>query len=762
MRSCLWPLALARSSRRAAAGPPRALLTSPRARVRVYAESRRSGSLGTLSTIISQYGGNIIGVSAHTTNDGFGLSVIAASNMPTDLRAIDAHIRSALTPQQPPYPGSGEATSSAVCRPASDDAASDDSSRGSVGNVSRTSPPPLAAGGQPQPISAAAAAVSTAIAAIATAASGHASGASLTPMPATAASSLEAHRTTSAQGSSPRSQRPGASAASSLGHPSASVAVTAAAAAAATFPTASAPHAALNLPNLPTAFPVSSTPSTAKHTLPSALATPFPASSSRGAPSLLPAAALLPGGLTSNPPGTGAGVSGVAGAAMATPIPSLGAGGTATPAWPSLPASACMMPMLNSMSASACGGLPTATASPLYRTASFGTSFRQVPGACCGPSASSHAAVAGASTNSLVVGLGSAIPVGAGAVPVGPMGSAMPMKTPVILGTNGAAAIASADPEIKAVPLQTAELILLGEVGSGSGSSVWRGRVAGLDVAVKVLKTTPGTSNKDALRGFVQEARILSQLCHPSICMLYGTCMQLSSPALVFEFMAGGSLFDLLHNSPAELFPSTLTRIALEVASGVAYLHQQEVIHRDVKSANVLLDADLHAKVSDFGISTTFGPEHTAETGTYRSMAPEVLTHHPYNEMCDVFSFGVLLWEIGHIEIPFGSDSFLQAAFAVAVERKRPPVALPPPLGALAPLIQACWQHEPSDRPPMSRVLTELQAIEAQIRQLEERHAGGGTCMRSAIRSLRAGPMPAQRLPSAEPVQAPQAPPSAQ
>ena len=87
--------------------------------------------------------------------------------------------------------------------------------------------------------------------------------------------------------------------------------------------------------------------------------------------------------------------------------------------------------------------------------------------------------------------------------------------------------------------------------------------------------------------------------------------------------MAGGSLFDLLHNSPAELFPSTLTRIALEVASGVAYLHQQEVIHRDVKSANVLLDADLHAKVSDFGISTTFGPEHTAETGTYRSMAPE-------------------------------------------------------------------------------------------------------------------------------------------
>ena len=68
-----------------------------------------------------------------------------------------------------------------------------------------------------------------------------------------------------------------------------------------------------------------------------------------------------------------------------------------------------------------------------------------------------------------------------------------------------------------------------------------------------------------------------------------------------------------------------------------------QVIHRDIKSANVLLDDRMHAKVSDFGISTTFGPEHTAETGTYRCMAPEVITHQRYDHHCDVFSYGVLL-----------------------------------------------------------------------------------------------------------------------
>jgi serine/threonine protein kinase len=102
---------------------------------------------------------------------------------------------------------------------------------------------------------------------------------------------------------------------------------------------------------------------------------------------------------------------------------------------------------------------------------------------------------------------------------------------------------------------------------------------------------------------------------------------------MVLEYMSGGSLHDLLHNPTpgrGDLPAQLLARILAEVASGVAYLHSNGVMHRDVKTANVLLDDACHAKVTDFGISTRFCrtgmAEFTAETGTYRQMAPEVMT----------------------------------------------------------------------------------------------------------------------------------------
>ena len=103
---------------------------------------------------------------------------------------------------------------------------------------------------------------------------------------------------------------------------------------------------------------------------------------------------------------------------------------------------------------------------------------------------------------------------------------------------------------------------------------------------------------------------------------------------MVLEFMPCGSLHDLLHNTTALAAPAlelaTLSRIVVEVASGVAYLHYNGVMHRDIKTANVLLDESRHAKVTDFGISTRFGRmEYTAETGTYRHMAPEVTRRPP-------------------------------------------------------------------------------------------------------------------------------------
>ena len=241
-------------------------------------------------------------------------------------------------------------------------------------------------------------------------------------------------------------------------------------------------------------------------------------------------------------------------------------------------------------------------------------------------------------------------------------------------------------------------------IDEGASSQVWEGDWAGARVVIKVLR------EQEALRSFLSEVNIWRQLRHPCVCALLGVCMFDARPSMVLEYMTGGSLHDLLHNPSegalVEIEPLLLARVVAEVSSGVAYLHANGVMHRDIKTANVLLDDARHAKVTDFGISTRFGrKDYTAETGTYRQMAPEVILHKPYNYKCDVYSYGVLLWETLHREVPFTGFAPLQAAFAVAMEHQRPPIHLRPEYKMYATLIEACWDGEPHARPDMDQVV---------------------------------------------------------
>ena len=119
--------------------------------------------------------------------------------------------------------------------------------------------------------------------------------------------------------------------------------------------------------------------------------------------------------------------------------------------------------------------------------------------------------------------------------------------------------------------------------------------------------------------------------------------------------------------------------------------------------------------MTDFGISTRFALDHTAETGTYRYMAPEVIAHQQYDYRCDVYSYGMLLWEIAHQQVPFGSQNALQAAFAVAMEQKRPPLGLSPALAGFEPVITACWHSSAEQRPDMDRVVQQLQVLDKAV-----------------------------------------------
>ncbi|KAJ6730608.1 SERINE/THREONINE-PROTEIN KINASE TNNI3K-RELATED [Salix viminalis] len=133
---------------------------------------------------------------------------------------------------------------------------------------------------------------------------------------------------------------------------------------------------------------------------------------------------------------------------------------------------------------------------------------------------------------------------------------------------------------------------------------------------------------------------------------------------LLAEFMPGGSLYDYLHKNHNILELHQVLKFVIDVCKGMEYLHQKNIIHRDLKTANLLMDTQNVVKVADFGVARfqNQGGVMTAETGTYRWMAPEVINHLPYDQKADVFSFAIVLWELVTAKVPYDSMTPLQAA----------------------------------------------------------------------------------------------------
>lgn len=147
--------------------------------------------------------------------------------------------------------------------------------------------------------------------------------------------------------------------------------------------------------------------------------------------------------------------------------------------------------------------------------------------------------------------------------------------------------------------------------------------------------------------------------------------------------------------------------IALDIANGMAYLHSRDVIHRDLKPSNILLTRDHRAKIADFGMSiANAGQELTAETGTYRYMAPEVIRHESYSSNADVYSFGVCLWQLISREVPFATMLPVQAAYSVA-EGRRPVIPDSTPR-RLREIISACWDQDAGRRPSFTYIAMAL------------------------------------------------------
>jgi serine/threonine protein kinase len=240
-------------------------------------------------------------------------------------------------------------------------------------------------------------------------------------------------------------------------------------------------------------------------------------------------------------------------------------------------------------------------------------------------------------------------------------------------------------------------------IGEGASSKVYCAcsQSNGQSVAIKIFQSHTFTHRQfEQLR---RELEVSSTIRHPCILPFVGFWL-VPNFSIVTQYMSGGSLFHRLHSRGRQLNPTQSTIIALGIAEGMEYLHSKRLIHRDLKSLNVLLDENHHPKIADFGLSRTWGDSvMTQNVGTKRWMAPEVVRGENYDEKADVYSFGIVLWELLTGYIPFDDMLDFHITMKVAMEGYRPPLpaTCPQKLGTL---IRNCWNSNPTNRPAFKMI----------------------------------------------------------
>ncbi|PSN51419.1 Mitogen-activated protein kinase kinase kinase 7 [Blattella germanica] len=246
-------------------------------------------------------------------------------------------------------------------------------------------------------------------------------------------------------------------------------------------------------------------------------------------------------------------------------------------------------------------------------------------------------------------------------------------------------------------------------VGKGSFGVVWKGKWRDTYVAVKHI------DSEAEKKAFAVEVRQLSRVSHPNIVKLYGACTH-NPVCLVMEYAEGGSLYNVLHCRPLPRYTAGhAINWALQCAQGVAYLHNMKpkaLIHRDLKPPNLLLImGGTVLKICDFGTACDKKTYMTNNKGSAAWMAPEVFEGSNYTEKCDVFSWGIILWEVLTRRKPF--DDIGGPAFRImwAVHKgDRPPLinGCPKPIEQL---MTRCWDKDPANRPSMDEVVQIMSVI---------------------------------------------------
>ncbi|KAL4573303.1 hypothetical protein LXL04_020103 [Taraxacum kok-saghyz] len=250
------------------------------------------------------------------------------------------------------------------------------------------------------------------------------------------------------------------------------------------------------------------------------------------------------------------------------------------------------------------------------------------------------------------------------------------------------------------------ELTVGTRVGIGFFGEVFRGIWNGTEVAIKVFLEQDLTAEN--MEDFCNEISILSRLRHPNVILFLGACTRPPRLSMVTEYMEMGSLYYLIHLSGQKKKLSWRRRLKMlrDICRGLMCIHRMKIAHRDIKSANCLVNKHWTVKICDFGLSRMMAESTVKESssaGTPEWMAPELIRNEPFTEKCDIFSLGVIMWELCTLNRPWEGLPPDRVVYSVANEGSR----LEIPEGPLGRLIADCWA-EPAERPSCEDILVRL------------------------------------------------------
>lgn len=255
------------------------------------------------------------------------------------------------------------------------------------------------------------------------------------------------------------------------------------------------------------------------------------------------------------------------------------------------------------------------------------------------------------------------------------------------------------------------ELVFDRKLSEGGYGIVHKGRWKHTVVAIKEIKRE--IIEQDKLEEFKNECAVMEIIRHPNIVLFLGACTQAPNLCIILEYCSRGSLWGLLHDLSIKMTWEYRKKFAMDIAKGVYYLHtnKQPILHRDLKSLNILLDHALTAKLADFGWTRIKAKVMTSKIGTYQWMAPEVIKGFKYTEKADVFSFGIIMWELATRKPPYYGIDGQVVSQRVVKENLRPKISERDAPGPFLELMRRCWHEDPDKRPYFGEIIRDLEGM---------------------------------------------------